>query len=237
MKKTVFLFTMSLLGLSTILNSSIIYANESTDLYIEANRSVGNDVKLSPEQQKILDNMENKEKEYLRYGLSAPVKSDKKDFSRSSLGSWSWRDGLICVTDEGIGTRHINTWHAAIVCPQITEGVVEAAGINEGVRYREGIWGSNSYTVWQIGVNDTSVQQDWYAGNWAGDQWGKPYNIMFWNTKQTDSFYCSQLVWAAYYYTAGVDLNKIDNDLGPAIAVHPGEFVSNPKTTILYRNR
>lgn len=60
---------------------------------------------------------------------------------------------------------------------------------------------------------------------------------MFWNTKQTDSFYCSQLVWAAYYYTAGVDLNKSDNDLGPAIAVHPGEFVSNSKTTILYRNK
>ena len=37
MKKTVLLFTMSLLGLSTISNSSIIYANESTDLYIEAN--------------------------------------------------------------------------------------------------------------------------------------------------------------------------------------------------------
>lgn len=237
MKKSKVLGGLTLLCLVAAINTTTIKAEESTDLYIEANQSVGNDIQLTPEQQSILDNMESKEQEYLEYGLSEPVKFDKKNYFRARLGGWSWRDGLICVTDQGIGTRRINTWHAAIVAPQRPYVVAEAPGVTEKVRFRSGEWTSSTYTIWQIGVNATSVKQDWNAGQWAGNQVGKPYNLNFWNTKQTGSFYCSQLVWGAYYYTAGVDLNKSDNDLGSAIAVHPGEFVTNSKTTIVYRNK
>ncbi len=89
-----------------------------------------------------------------------------------------------------------------------------------------------------MGVKSTTVNQDYNAlviG--STKKKGKPYNPNFWNCYQTGSFYCSQLVWAAYYYTAGVNLNKSDNDIGGAIAVHPGEFVKNSKTLITYRNR
>lgn len=99
------------------------------------------------------------------------------------------------------------------------------------------MWVKNKKTVWQLGVKRTSVQQDWNAGWWAGNQKGKPYNTNFWNMKQTKSFYCSQLVWAAYYYTAGVDLDKTDNNIGSAWAIHPGELVNNKETAIIYRNR
>ncbi|HFR3341995.1 YiiX/YebB-like N1pC/P60 family cysteine hydrolase [Streptococcus sp. A34] len=227
----------SVLCLSLALPVATINAEDSTDLYRDANTSVGNDVQLTPEQESILENMPNLEQEYLEYGLTAPVQADVKDRTRARIGTWSWRDGLICVTTQGFGTKSINTWHAAIVAPQDVHVVAEAPRKGENIRLKSGEWTSSSHTIWQVGVNATSVQQDWNAGHWAGQQVGKPYNINFWNARQTGSFYCSQLVWAAYYYTAGVDLNKSDNDAGAAIAIHPGEFVNNPKTTIVYRNR
>ena len=237
MRKSIILSGLSFLCLASTISIETIYANESTDLYIETNKFIGNDIQLTPEQQSILDSMDSRTQEYLENGMSEPVRYDVKNYSRSRIGGWSWRDGLICVTDQGLGTRRINSWHAAIVAPQRLYSVAEAPGLVEKVRLRSGEWTSSTYTIWQVGVNATSVQQDWNAGQWAGNQVGKPYNTSFWNAKQTNSFYCSQLVWAAYYYTAGVDLNKSDNDLGSAIAIHPGEFVKNSKTTIVYRNK
>lgn len=219
------------------MNVTKVAAEDALGLYRETTISLGNNLNLTPEKEEVLKKMSDLEQEYLEYGLSEPVRSDPKDLFRAAVGEWSWRDGLICVTNEGIGTRRINTWHAAIVAPQLPYVVAEAPGVTERVRYRSGEWSSSHYTVWQVGVNSTSVQQDWNAGHWAGEQKGKPYNLNFWNAKQTGSFYCSQLVWAAYYYTAGVDLNKGDNDIVGAIAIHPGEFIANPNTTIVYRNR
>lgn len=99
------------------------------------------------------------------------------------------------------------------------------------------MWVKKDKRVWQVGVKRTSVKQDWNAGWWAGNQVGKPYNSDFWNMKQIKSFYCSQLVWAAYYYTAGVDLDKTDNNTWFGWAIHPGELIDNKETAILYRNR
>lgn len=189
----------------------------------------------SDKEQSILNDIPNKEMEYKEYGLNAPVLGDLKTMERTSVGSWSWRDGLICVTDQGFGVGPFNTWHAGIIAPQKNYSVAEVANSNSPVRLRKGKWTQG--TVWQVGVKTTTIQQDWNAGHWAGEQVGKPYNLNFWNARQTNSFYCSQLVWAAYYYTSGIDLNKSDNDIGSAIAIHPGEFVKNSKTTIVYRNR
>lgn len=161
----------------------------------------------------------------------------ERENKRAAIGNWTWRDGVICVTTEGFGTEAVNTWHAAIIAPQYNESVIEAPKPGQNVRFRGGMWTSNTHTIWQVGVKSTTESQDWNAGYWAGQQEGKPYNLNFWNSKQTNSFYCSQLVWAAYYYTCGVDLNKSDNDILGAFAVHPGEFVENNNTSIIYRNK
>lgn len=193
---------------------------------------------LTEEQRRILEAIPEKEEEYLSYGLQAPLYGDfKNPTTKVPTGSWSWRDGVICVTTEGFGTDSVNTWHSAIVAPQRIEAVIEAKKLGHTADFRYGKWESDKHTIWQVGVLSTSVDQDYNAGHWAGQQQGKPYNLNFWSCYQTDSFYCSQLVWAAYYYTAGVDLNKSDNDFGSSIAVHPGEFVENPNTLITYRNR
>ncbi|MDO4465936.1 MAG: YiiX/YebB-like N1pC/P60 family cysteine hydrolase [Bacillota bacterium] len=207
--------------------TSPLYAQEDTESY-----------KYTEAQQAVMDNMSQMEQKYLEYGLNAPVVSDTKGPSgRAAIGSWTWRDGVICVTTDGFGTESVNTWHAAIVAPQDAYAVVEAPKAGQPVRLRYNQWYSSTHTIWQIGVKSTTEAQDYNAGLWAGRQVGKPYNMNFWNSYQTNSFYCSQLVWAAYYYTAGVNLNKSDNDIGSAIAIHPGEFVDNSKTAIIYRNK
>lgn len=195
---------------------------------------------LTEDQLEILNNMPALEAEYLEKGLSRPVDPNFKRPANSMTSGWDWRDGLICVTDHGKGTQLINTWHCGIVAPQAPGVVGEAANPEIGCRLRSGEWSEPAgYTVWQVGVNSTTVEQDWKAGEWGGEQCrvNKPYNSNFWNARQTDSFYCSQLVWASYYYVNGVDLNKPDNDLGSNIAIHPGEFVNNSNTTIVYQRK
>ncbi len=237
MKKTLvyFLNTMILVPLLFLQATPMQAMDDWSSPYTETDNR---NSEYTDEQQRVLDNIPELEKQYLEYGLQAPVSGDIKGIStRSAIGGWSWRDGVICVTTEGFGTDTVNTWHAAIVAPQDDECVAEAPKPGEKVRLRNGIWYSDKHTIWQVGVNSTTVDQDWNAGYWAGRQVGSPYNLNFWDARQTNSFYCSQLVWAAYYYTCGVDLNKSDNDILGAIAIHPGEFVENNNTTIIFRNR
>ena len=144
------------------------------------------DTESSDKKQSILNDIPNKEIEYKEYGLNAPVLGDLKTMERTSVGSWSWRDGLICVTDQGFGVGPFNTWHAGIIAPQKNYSVAEAANSNSPVRLRKGKWTQG--TVWQVGVKTTTIQQDWNAGHWAGEQVGKPYNLNFWNARQTNSF-------------------------------------------------
>ncbi|MBL3716432.1 MULTISPECIES: YiiX/YebB-like N1pC/P60 family cysteine hydrolase [Lactococcus] len=195
--------------------------------------------KLTKQQQEIMDGMRQKEQEYAAYGDAASVVADEKATARSAYGAWSWRDGVIAVTDAGSSLLITNSWHAGIVAPQKKYVVAEAEGVGKKVRLASGDWGTKfrNNRVWQMGVKKTSIAQDYNAGKWAGQQVGKPYNLNFWNIKQKNSFYCSQLVWAAYYYTARVNLDKTDNNIGSAWAVHPGEFVSNPLTVLIYRNK
>jgi uncharacterized protein YycO len=112
------------------------------------------------------------------------------------------------------------------------------AGPKNGVFYGKNFEGRyKDNQVWQVGVTSTSVQQDWRAGEWAGKQKNKPYNSNFYQTNNRNSFYCSQLVWAAYMYTANVNLNTSDYDIPGFRAIHPSEFVNGSKTTLIYRKR
>ena len=189
------------------------------------------------EMERLEDNVAQINSNYKKTADSMRVRRDPKVFTDAVTGTWSWRDGVICVTTQGFGNELINSWHAGIVAPQKNYVVAEAPGLKEAVRLRQNKWvPSKGYTVYQVGVTSTTIQQDYNAGKWAGQQVGKPYNINFWDAKRTDKFYCSQLVWAAYYYTAGVDLNKSDNDIAGKMAIHPGELVNNSKVTLIYKD-
>ena len=113
MKKTFSLFICSMMSIMCF--TSPILANEDTL----------NEQNLTEEQKEILETMPEREQEYLEYGFQAPIYGDfKNPTTRSATGSWSWRDGVICVTTEGFGTNTVNTWHSAIVAPQRIEAVI-----------------------------------------------------------------------------------------------------------------
>ena len=124
-----------------------------------ANEDTLNEQNLTEEQKEILETMPEREQEYLDYGFQAPIYGDfKNPTTRSATGSWSWRDGVICVTTEGFGTNTVNTWHSAIVAPQRIEAVIEAQKPGKTADFRHGVWTSSTHTIWQVGVKSTTVK-------------------------------------------------------------------------------
>lgn len=69
------------------------------------------------------------------------------------------------------------------------------------------------------------------AVEWCSLQVGKPYNFNFLDTSRRDAFYCSQLVWAAYYDNFGIDIST--SAWGPAI--YPMEILDSPNVTKIYQ--
>ncbi len=54
----------------------------------------------------------------------------------------------------------------------------------------------------------TTVENRTAAVNYARQQARKPYNYNWLDKYRQDKFYCSQLVWASYYWTANIDLDS-----------------------------
>ena len=153
----------------------------------------------------------------------------------AAVGSWSWRDGVICITDAKL-SGIINHGHAGIVAAAPYYYAVIEANPGTGVKPHYGSWVTKySGQVWQVGVKSTSVAQDQKAAQWAARQIGKPYNWEFYNVWTRSKFYCSQLVWAAYRDTAGPSADISLNSYGAAI--HPFELRDHPNTALIYRKR
>lgn len=130
-----------------------------------------------------------------------------------------------------------------IVAPQWLYAVVEA-GPGNGVFVTYSSATTNKFErrypnnqVWQVAPRTTSVSQDLEAGRWAGRQVGKPYNNDFaGDIRRTDKFYCSQLVWAAYYYSCGFDLDLTRYNTFGTWRIHPKE-IYDADTALIYRKK
>ncbi|MCY7166554.1 YiiX/YebB-like N1pC/P60 family cysteine hydrolase [Streptococcus gallolyticus] len=173
----------------------------------------------------------------------APIVSDKEEngatisgINGKKFGTWSWRDGVICITDSYAKSPLFNNGHAGIVAAAPYYDSVIEANPADGVQPKYGSWESaarfSGNTIVQVGVKSTTVAQDRKAAQWAAKQIGKPYNRSFTNINTRSSFYCSQLVWAAYKDTTGVDIGTA----AWGTAIHPFELI-NSKTQVIYRNR
>lgn len=173
-----------------------------------------------------------------------PVLGDRKaegnlvdgviEIEEARKGTWSWRDGLICISDAKY-SGVINHGHAGIVAAAPYYEATIEANKETGVAVVYGSWEGRSGQVWQVGVNTTSVAEDQKAAQWAAKQIGKPYNNSFYDVWTRKKFYCSQLVWAAYRDTAGPKADVSLNRYGAAI--HPFELRDHPNTTIVYRKK
>lgn len=249
-------FTTSLLSTTAFAeetNTSDTDDIEISDALLEAVEK-GEISNYSPEELQLLEALQKQIEAYTadtEILESKSVVGDTKDMqTRAKIGSWSWRDGVMCLTDGGKSMVFFNSWHAAIVMPQNNYTVAEAINPERGVVKTISTPNTNNFssrytkfTVWQVGVKTTTVNQDYQAGHWAGAQVGKPYNgEILGDIRRKDKFYCSQLVWAAYYYTCGYDLDLPENNTHPIIGVstwriHPKEILDHSGTVIIYRSK
>lgn len=163
------------------------------------------------------------------------IKANDGKIFRSSTGLWSWRDGIICITDSHAKSPLFNNGHAGIVAAAPYYDATIEANPNDGVQPKYGKWDERfeGSKVYQYGVTKTSVIQDQNAAIWAAKQINKPYNHNFFDIGRRDRFYCSQLVWAAYKDISGIDIGTWEW----GHAIHPFELMNSKETTLLYRNK
>ncbi|NMB03149.1 MAG: hypothetical protein GX978_01200 [Tissierellia bacterium] len=168
---------------------------------------------------------------------SAPVQGDFKlgsgsnsNFLRSSVGSWSWRDGVICITEAT--TFILNHGHAGLIAIAPYYYATVEANPRAGVQIVYGEWASRfpDKQVWQVGVTNTTVYEDQLAATWACQQIGKPYGFPI-ALGNREKFYCSQLVYAAYLEKCGVNLDT----LAWVAWISPWEILDNSQVTLMYR--
>ncbi|WP_048602047.1 YiiX/YebB-like N1pC/P60 family cysteine hydrolase [Rubeoparvulum massiliense] len=116
--------------------------------------------------------------------------------------------------------------HAAIVSNNNARTVESFP--KTGVQYFTNDWKAKSkvYGLWVKGATTTKYKN---AASYAQNQIGKKYNWNFVNKFATDKFYCSQLVWRAWYNQGiNVDYIKVDT------IVTPMELAKSNNTTIFY---
>ena len=133
--------------------------------------------------------------------------------------------GDILYTPSGFSSTSLPVGgHAAIVVDRYS--TIEAMGLRQdtdGVRYwtnnfKERYKDARAYTV--IGATASQKQS---AVNNAKYELYDPYNYSFYEKTRTDAFYCSQLVWRAWY-DLGVEL-----DYNGGTAVWPIDLTKGSK--------
>lgn len=138
--------------------------------------------------------------------------------------------GDILVTLEGKSSGS-SAWaggHAGVVS-DVSGYVVESFGNKgdlNGVRHWPNDWATRYSHVRGLWVSGAGSSHYAYAASYSRNQIGLPYNYNFFNVSTTSSFYCSQLVWRAWY-NQGWDLN----DGG---AVWPVDLIESSHTTVFY---
>ncbi len=183
---------------------------------------------LSVAQQRVIDAADQRTTEQIvKEALTIKGGVDPKAKAAGQVGRsgvYPTRKGTFLSTDTKFAGL-IPTGHSAMVYS--SSYVIEALG--SGV-----VWGANNwYSVkphaWGMTTRSTTATQDATAADWVKSQLGKPYNYNYYNMGTRSSFYCSQLVWASFRDTTGIDLNTSAYDV-PLLglhAIHPMELPSS----------
>lgn len=161
-----------------------------------------------------------------------PVLGDFKTSQNNNakVGTWSWRDGVICYTESYASLPWFNNGHAGIVAVAPYYYSTVEANPNSGVSAIYGSWDVRfTGIVYQVGPLATTVLQDQQAAQWACNQIGKPYAFPIMLTNRS-KFYCSHLVYAAYLDTCGVNLDTL---AWPGF-IHPDELLNTNNVGIIY---
>ena len=168
--------------------------------------------------------------EYNYYSELAKLKPVVEDWKNEGISMFSIpsiipRRGIIYLQIMFI---KLAPGHAAITFS--LERIVEA--VSSGVIITDDdFWDRSEYmnaNTYAVTVTDTTMDEDRQAAMFCYNQVGKGYNYIFTNTSTRDKFYCSHLVWAAFYDELSINLNPNGG------IVYPMELVTNDEVTIIY---
>lgn len=113
--------------------------------------------------------------------------------------------GTILVTKDNLTGLVPFVGHAAIVLN--SRQVVQASPFG-GVHYGPNDWDTSKITCYAVIPKHTTEKNRIDSANWAQKQINKNYNVFFnlWKNPNAKSFYCSQIIWAAYYNSCNLDI-------------------------------
>lgn len=179
---------------------------------------------------------ESKVKELKKLADEKPILPDKvangtsSTQSLKSVNKYPTRKGVILISlDKSNGQMGL-IGHAAVVYndAKVVEALMQG---NAEVTTGPNDWYASKIDCTAVTVYGTSMEQDAEVAEWCHKQLGKPYNFNFLDVDTRDSFYCSQLVWAAYKDCHSIDLNTTHSFL---TAVLPVELDLSSRTYRIY---
>jgi uncharacterized protein YycO len=181
---------------------------------------------------------ESKVKELKKLADEKPIMPDKvangtcSTQSLKSVNLYPRRKGVILISLDKSNGKMGFIGHAAIIYNEtrVVEALMQG---NAEVTIGPNDWFLSKNDCTAVTVSGTSMEQDAEAAEWCYRQLGKPYNFNFLDVDTRDSFYCSQLVWAAYKDCHSIDLNTTHH-FGNAIL--PVELDLSSRTYRIYEN-
>ena len=221
--KTKIFTTMLIVFVMNLCIVTVVYADESKELAATPTQQELN--AMMPSQQELESVKESVD--------SKPIYEHKKDgetqsttLASTSTGTYPTYKGTILVTADKF-SGIIPTGHAAIIFRY--DAVIES--LAQGVTWGPNDWNYSKQTAYGAEVKGVTSLEAQAAANWCFNQEGKPYNYNFFDTATRDRFYCSQLVWAAFYDLYDIDIST--SDFGAAI--YPMEILNSPNVQVIYR--
>lgn len=156
--------------------------------------------------------------------LNKAIRMQSEKQSRASVysGSYGYMDpgDMFIQYDWSLGNWAGGIGHAAIALGDDKKTTIESWP-NGGVQLRKGSWdpGNGAKKFWKVAVKNYTLTKGYVAYRYASDQLNKPYNswgVWNWSKWETNEFYCSQLVWRAWY-ERGIDIDSFpwDNIVSP----------------------
>ncbi|MDL2211394.1 hypothetical protein LJB88_00790 [Erysipelotrichaceae bacterium OttesenSCG-928-M19] len=166
-----------------------------------------------------------------KYDKKIYPKINFKKYKNSSFKKYPKKKGTILVTPDKY-KRILPIGHAAIVIDKNYVYEATSKGIIRGMNN----WHYTKKRVFGLRVKKLSDKAHNKTVDSLRKHLGKKYNFNFLNTKRRDRFYCSHLIFSAFYDRYKINLDtKLFGLAGKKNgAIHPLELVLSKNTKIVY---
>ena len=176
-------------------------------------------------------------KELRKIWNNYPAELEVSNFSRSDLKRFPRYvdSGFTGIGFKGDILIALDSWtdHVGMVMDKYTIIEAHPDNPNGGVDYRDNNWKARYRRIKGLYVKGASYRECRDAVDYCMDQIGEPYNI-FTGRWSEDEWYCSKLVWRAWY-NQGYDIEGRRYE-PRGTHVTPGDILDSSLTKVFYSN-